>query len=420
MTDYFYYQATARDDPPEDEGEAAPDAGDPRRSAYPPEDEAYWAEAGAAPVPADEPLWYEDRVNAAEADAGAVPPRPPAFRREVPRDLPTRRATPKDAAEDDQEPGIEDRWQTLAEEDAGAEPWPEAVEADEQGESQPGWPETDDLDAGAHQPRAYVAGAAAAAAMAAAESGERRIRFDPTKERGEVTYDHAARHSRQVRLLKIALPAVALIAVSGFFAVMWVGPKGDGLPTLSLSGINIESRQITMDKPNISGFDGTRRAYEVHAEKATQQLGNPKIVTLETIVARFAIGDKARANIEAVTGVYDGNTQMLKLTDGISLTTTDGYSAEIDHADVDIEKGNIVSDAPVVIRGKEGSITANSIEVLDRGKHIFMRGDVKLVYTPPEQPEEEEPPATEATAGTAETPPGSAPATIEAAPDGST
>ena len=48
MTDYFY-QARVRDDPPEDEGETPfADAG-PRRNLYPPEDEAYWAEAGADP-----------------------------------------------------------------------------------------------------------------------------------------------------------------------------------------------------------------------------------------------------------------------------------------------------------------------------------------------------------------------------------
>ena len=63
MTDYFY-QATARDDPPEDEGETPFADADPRRNVYPPEDEAYWAEAGAS-APVEEPLWYEDRVQPA-------------------------------------------------------------------------------------------------------------------------------------------------------------------------------------------------------------------------------------------------------------------------------------------------------------------------------------------------------------------
>ena len=129
--------------------------------------------------------------------------------------------------------------------------------------------------------RAYVAGASAAAGTAAAESGERRIRFDPTQERGTISYDRAARHSRRVRLLKIGLPTVAVLSIVGFFVVLSWDSGGDGLPALTLSGINIESRQITMDKPHISGFDGTKRAYEVHAEKATQELGNAKIVTLE-------------------------------------------------------------------------------------------------------------------------------------------
>ena len=62
-----------------------------------------------------------------------------------------------------------------------------------------------------------------------------------------------------------------------------------------------------------------------------------------------------------------------------------------------------------------GSISADSIEVLDRGKQIFFRGNVKVSYQPPETPENE------GAGGTAEaSTPTPAPATIEAAPDGST
>jgi lipopolysaccharide export system protein LptC len=269
--------------------------------------------------------------------------------------------------------------------------------------------------------RDYVPGAAAAAARAAREAGERNIRFDPTKERGQEYHDRAARHSRHVRLLKVGLPTVAVLSVIGFFAVMSFDADDEGLPALNLSGVDFDQREIIMDKPHISGFEGTKRSYEIHAKKAVQAFGDTKVITFETITAKFAMGDDGRANLEAATGTYDSNTQKLRLGGGITLVTTSGYTAELEDADVDVEAGNVDSDTGVSIRGKEGVITSDSIEVRDRGKHVFFRGNVKVVYQPPETPDKPE--KQEQAGGTAEAPapaPAATPAVIEAAPNGST
>jgi lipopolysaccharide export system protein LptC len=187
-----------------------------------------------------------------------------------------------------------------------------------------------------------------------------------------------------VRLLKFGLPALAVLSVAGFFVVMAINRGGDGLPALTLSGINLHTREITMDKPHISGFDGTKQSYEVNAAKAVQALGNPKVVNLETIDANFAVADDVRARVVAKAGVYDADTQKLKLDGGIEITTTNGYTGRLDHADVEIEKGTVFSDTGVDLAGKEGRITADGIEVLDHGKHIVFRGNVKVHFTPPE------------------------------------
>ena len=383
MTDYFF-QSRASRRPPEDDDRQPPAAS--RDSAYPPEDETYWAES---PAREEEPLWYEDRVGTA--------------------------APPRDASagsEEEPYPGDESAFVGAA----GEAYWEEAEDP------QPGdgafdvWdgpPETLPVPV---QTRAYVPGGQAAAARAAAAAGERNIRFDPTKERGAVFYDKAARHSRHVRLLKFGLPALALLSVSGFFVVMALNRGGgDGLPALTLSSINLDTREITMDKPHISGFEGTKQAYEVNAAKAVQALGNPKVVDLETIDARFAVADDVRAHLLAKTGVYDANTQKLTLDGGIDITTTNGYTGRLEHADIDIEKGTVFSDTGVDLGGKEGRITADSIEVLDRGKHIFFRGNVKVRYAPPE--EEGGKAAAESAAGPA---PEALPEITEPASDGAT
>lgn len=357
MTDYFY-QSRASRRPPEDDDRQQPAAS--RDSAYPPEDEAYWAEA-EPPAPAEAPLWYEDRLRVASAEAAPA------------------------AEEDWREPDVEDEagYPAPARAAHWAEPDDYAAEDGDEG------------DEGAYredtpaplQSRVYVPGSQAAAARAAAATGERNIRFDPTKERGALYYDKAARHTRHVRLLKFGLPTLAILSVAGFFIIMAINRGGDGLPALTLSGINLDTREITMDKPHISGFDGTKQSYEVNAAKAVQALGNPKVVNLETIDANFAVAEDVRAHLIAKSGIYDANTQKLQLDGGIDITTTNGYTGRLDHADIEIEKGTVFSDTGVDLAGKEGRITADQIQVLDHGKHIFFRGNVKVHFTPPEEEE---------------------------------
>jgi lipopolysaccharide export system protein LptC len=388
-----------------------------------------WAEAVAAPAAPEGPLWYEDRVGPA-GSAPREPPAPPARRQAWRDSLPPASgpAAQRTAAyADEADYDARAYWTRPAEEEAGSAPWAgepaydeEPVYGGEDGSA--AWEVGAAAEAAGlmSAPRAYTPGASAAAARVAAEAGERNIRFDPTKERGPEYHDRAARHSRRVRLLRIVLPTLAVLSVIGFFAVMSWDGDDEGLPALNLSGINFEDREITMDKPHISGFDGTKRSYEIHAATATQALGNAKVVTLETIEAKFALGDDVRANLDAVSGIYDSDTQKLKLMGGIELETSNGYRAELTEADVDVEAGNVASDTGVMIEGKEGRITSDSIEVLDRGKHVFFRGNVKVVYHPPEAAEEKDAAGGSADASAPAATPAPAPAMIEATPDGST
>ena len=368
----------------------------------------------------DGPLWYEDRVPRIEEDAaeplahGAAAPPARLFAADRWQE-PDQAEPGGDDLDAEAEAGEGTAW-AEAESAAAAfrqKDWPADDDDAYPGDAETAWDEAE-ADPEAPPRRAYMPGATAAAAVAAAASGQRKIRFDPTKERGAVYYDHAARHTRRVRLLKIALPVIAALSVAGFFAAMSLNSVVDGLPALNLSGINIESRQITMDKPHISGFDGTKRAYEINAVSAVQQLGNAKVMTFQTIQARFALGDDVRANLRAATGIYDDNTKKLNLTGGIDLATTNGYTARLEAADVDIDKGTVNSDTGVKISGKEGWITSDSVEVLDRGKHVFFRGNVKVHFEPPETPDDK--PA----GADAEPPSAVAPTDATAAPDGST
>ncbi len=218
------------------------------------------------------------------------------------------------------------------------------------------------------------------AELTGAPPAPRRIRFDPTRARERDDFVAAHRHSRRVTWLKIGLPALAAVAVVGFFLAMRFEAGGGAV---SLAGIDMQDKSLIMKTPHISGFDGTRRAYEVTATRAVQNLENPKVVTLDAINAKFGLDGGGTATLKATTGIYDGNSNLLTLKNGIAIATTDGYQAKLNDADVDMKGGTLASQRPIEIHSVDGSIRANAISITERGKHVLFSGGVTVNFVPP-------------------------------------
>jgi lipopolysaccharide export system protein LptC len=210
----------------------------------------------------------------------------------------------------------------------------------------------------------------------------RRIRYNPHDTRGNDAFRAAARHSRGVRILKFALPALIVLGIAVFWGTARFTP-GDVAAIVESAGIDVESNSVVMQKPHISGFEGTRRAYEVKADSAVQNLDDPKVVTFSSIDGRFGLDEAGEATLDATTGVYDGNTNTLTLKDGIDVRTDSGYSATLQGAAIDLAKGTLTSNQPLEIRTGEGSIRANGVSVSERGKRVTFTNGVSVVYMPP-------------------------------------
>lgn len=209
-----------------------------------------------------------------------------------------------------------------------------------------------------------------------------RIRYTPPKERDPDIYARAARHSSLVRNLRYILPTIAIIAVVGFWASARVIP-GDLKSLVNVATIDPKSNSVVMDKPHISGFEGTRRAYEVKADSALQSLDDPKVVTFKTIVGRFGLEDAGIATVNAAVGVYDGNKNTLQLKDGMKLETTNGYSGQFREAAIDLGKGTLTSSSPLELTTSDGTIKANAVNVTENGKRIVFTNGVSVTFLPP-------------------------------------
>ena len=210
----------------------------------------------------------------------------------------------------------------------------------------------------------------------------RRISYDPTRRGGERAYQAARRHTRLVRTLRVVLPALAVGGILVFWASAHFIPS-DLAGLISKAGIDVKSNSVTMDAPHISGFEGTKRAYEVKAARAIQSLDDPKVLTFQQINAHIGLDNSGTAMVDAGTGVYNGNKNTLELDKGISVRTTTGYAATAEKAEIDLAKGSLQTSRPVEISGQQGTLHADSMEVTDRGKHVVFRGHVSVTFIPP-------------------------------------
>jgi lipopolysaccharide export system protein LptC len=215
----------------------------------------------------------------------------------------------------------------------------------------------------------------------------------------EARFAAAARHSRMVRLLRVAVPATVLLAMAAIVMISVFNPfRITNLTKLpvDISNLVVSGTKITMETPHLAGFSTDQRPYEVWAKAAIQDLANPDHVELQTLRAKVMMEDKSTVTMDARTGFFDSKQQMLDLRKDIFLQSSTGYEAKLSQAYVDINKGTVTSDEHVDVKLLNGTLTADRLRIINSGEIVRFEGNVvmNLVMESPPAPEPEpEPPA---------------------------
>ena len=214
----------------------------------------------------------------------------------------------------------------------------------------------------------------------------------------EVRFAAAARHSRMVRVLRVAVPAAVLLAMAGIVAISVFNPfRINGLPNLpvDISNLVVSGTKITMETPHLAGFSTDQRPYELWAKAAIQDLADPDHVELRTLRAKVQMEDKSTLTMDARTGFFDSKQQMLDLRKDIFLQSSTGYEARLSQAYIDINKGTVTSDEHVDVKLLNGTLTADRLRIINSGEIVRFEGNVvmNLVMESPPAPEPEPEPA---------------------------
>jgi len=191
----------------------------------------------------------------------------------------------------------------------------------------------------------------------------------------------AARHSRMVRILRVAVPAAVLLSMATIVAVSVYNPFRMLLPKLpvDMGNLVVSGTKITMESPHLSGYTATdRRPYEVWAKTATQDVTDPDHLDLKTLRAKVLNADQTTVTLDAREGFMNTKDQLLDLHHDIFLQTSSGYEARLDQAFVDMGKGTVSSDSHVDVKLTNGTLTSDRLRITGGGEVIRFEGNVVM------------------------------------------
>lgn len=210
---------------------------------------------------------------------------------------------------------------------------------------------------------------------------ERQAQAIRRAERGSEVFARAQRHSRRVRVLKVVLPATAVLASAVFLGYTL-------LPTLggSVAGIgaaSISNGNLVIEDPALDGFTRDDLPYSVRADRALQAMGSKdQTIALEGIRATLPIDEQERATVRAANGTFDRENNHLTLDSDITFSTTSGLVARLRSARIDISSNALVTEEPVEIEMEGMRISADALRASEGGKRLIFENRVRVELEP--------------------------------------
>jgi lipopolysaccharide export system protein LptC len=192
-------------------------------------------------------------------------------------------------------------------------------------------------------------------------------------------FQRAARHSRRVRFLRLAIPVTIGLTLGATMLVSWLDPmKVLARLPLDAGKLVISGTKITMEAPKLSGYTRDNRWYEMNATAAAQDVTKPDIIELVEVRAKIETADKSTIFLSAQAGTYSRKTSILNLNRNVILKSSSGFEVHLDEAIVDTGSGEVVSNKPVEVLTQDSTLNADRLEVEKSGDIVRFIGSVVM------------------------------------------
>jgi lipopolysaccharide export system protein LptC len=220
--------------------------------------------------------------------------------------------------------------------------------------------------------------------LAVLSDGKRGVFAGIGRRDGHRAFHAAVRHSRRVRILRVAVPAAVLVAAAGAISFARLSNPLQMLSKVpvDIGSLVVSGTKIMMQQPRIAGFTRDHRRYDLTAQAAGQDLTKPDMVELHGIQASMEMVDKSLFQTTAKSGLFNTKSEQLTLSHNIIVTSSSGYQAVLSEAVVDIRAGKIVSEKPVEVTTSAWTVSANRMEIGESGSLVRFERGVAVVLLP--------------------------------------
>lgn len=196
----------------------------------------------------------------------------------------------------------------------------------------------------------------------------------------DAAFARAQRHSRRVSVLKRVLPLSAGILAVAFAAYSYSVTPGS--VSINVAESAISDGRLVMASPKLEGFTRENKPYSMSAVRAFQDLTNTGLIELEDISAKLPFDNDTVVTLNSPGGMYNRDANTLDIKSSLSVKTSDGMSADLKSAFIDIATGSVRTKEPVDIKLKGTRVQADSMTIEDRGKRMVFDKRVRMVIEP--------------------------------------
>jgi lipopolysaccharide export system protein LptC len=189
-----------------------------------------------------------------------------------------------------------------------------------------------------------------------------------------------ARRSMTVGVVKKILPlaAVALLVALAAIPGLRAGPDGNRV-TYRVQHMPDGSTASRMQDASYHGVDAQGEPFTLTANAADEH-GND--IALKSPEGDISLKSGAWLMLKSQHGLYHQKDQQLGLTGDVTLYRNDGTTMKSATAQIDLQKGNAASTAPVQVQGPFGTLeAANGFTLSNRGTEITFNGPATLTLT---------------------------------------
>ena len=187
----------------------------------------------------------------------------------------------------------------------------------------------------------------------------------------------ARRHTRVVRILRLALPVCALATLGLYFVSSKISVSLGDMQA-SVGDVQLSRDSLRMINPKLEGVTQDSGSYTLTADYADQEIDNMQTLRLHAVKAHLTQPEDSWSKLTAPKGTFDSKKELLELYGGIGISTSSGMTAKLERADIDLKTQIIRSKVPVEVAAKEGTLTAQTLEIKPAKKRILFSGAVRV------------------------------------------